>query len=714
MIVLTILVSQASLLANLSNSALEKLAGLHIDFGASESALTLPTAGELPTTMPALDQAKAGGNSTAIPARTAVPQPAAQGPSVASTSAAAALSLSPAAGLMGTDVFVTGANFPASRMVQLTWNGAALGNAVKTSANGDLYSIVTVPSSPVGLNTLGASVVESTSLIQFPWDKPNLGPRLASAVFAVSVAAPSSAVGSTPAPRSGASSPPSGAPAPTSSAPTQSSTAPTAAPTAPPATAVPTNAPTAPPPSASAPPAPALCPSLQGVVNAAAAGAVVTVATCVYRETITITKPLTLRAQPGAEIRGSDVWTAFSGSGPWVSEKTAPALSAYGECRAGTSRCLWPEQVFVDSVALLQVAANPAAGQFALDGSRHIVLGANPVGRLVEVTVRKQWLIAAADDVTVDGFRMKHAANTVQTGGIQGDGSHSRLTIKNSVLSDTHGAVVSLRNADSMLLGSDVSRGGNLGVHGAGARAIYRGNRIHHNNTEDYAPGWEAGGLKSVISDQTVENNEVFSNDGVGIWYDIHATGVTIAGNRVHHNRDSGIAYEISSFGRITGNTVWENGWRSPAWGWGAGIILSGSNNTEVSGNVVAWNADGVSVIAQNRPDAPGPVSGNYVHDNVIVTSHQSSDKSDVMNLGWLQDAPMGMYDAGRNNRGAANRYWTDKPEPTYCLFQWIGCISALAAFNGTPGEEGGQYLTTAERDQKLASSGLPTAPEIH
>jgi hypothetical protein len=31
---------------------------------------------------------------------------------------------------------------------------------------------------------------------------------------------------------------------------------------------------------------------------------------CVYRESVTIKKPITLKGGPDAEIRGSEVWTA--------------------------------------------------------------------------------------------------------------------------------------------------------------------------------------------------------------------------------------------------------------------------------------------------------------------------------------------------------------------------------------------------------------------
>ncbi|MEX2426103.1 MAG: hypothetical protein WD401_04990, partial [Thermomicrobiaceae bacterium] len=60
--------------------------------------------------------------------------------------------------------------------------------------------------------------------------------------------------------------------------------------------------------------------SIQQMVDNAGSGATVRVPAGIYRETVTINKPITLIGEPGAEIRGSDVWTNWSGSGSnWIS-----------------------------------------------------------------------------------------------------------------------------------------------------------------------------------------------------------------------------------------------------------------------------------------------------------------------------------------------------------------------------------------------------------
>ena len=447
--------------------------------------------------------------------------------------------------------------------------------------------------------------------------------------------------------------------------------------------------------------------SLQSLIDAAAPGSIVRVPACVYRETATVDKPLTLLATPGAEIRGSDVWTNWTPSGgTWASSRSVPRFDAHGVCRAGTRRCLWPEQVFVDGVALLQrrTGATPEPGQFALDRERRVVLPLDPAGHTVEVTMRARWLITAADGITIDGFRMRHAANDSQSGAITDEG-HT-VTIQDSVLSDAHGAVVSLSGAGG-LLRNDISRGGQLGVHRGGR--LVQGNRIHDNHTEDFDVGWEAGGMKAVAPDITVDGNEVYNNNGSGIWFDsvsLRSTDIVISNNNVHHNHGSGIFFEIGDRARIHANKVWENGWGDPNWGWGAGIRVSTSRNVDVYDNVVAWNADGISVISQNRPDNPGPITGNRVRDNIIVGM---GSQGHTYYLAWLEDWAGAMYQEASENRGANNRYWTDGPE---ARFAWDGDRTTLADFNATPGEEGGRYLSTAERDALLTAAGIPLSPE--
>jgi parallel beta-helix repeat protein len=294
----------------------------------------------------------------------------------------------------------------------------------------------------------------------------------------------------------------------------------------------------------------------------------------------------------------------------------------------------------------------------------------------------------------------------------------SRFTLRACDLGYAAGANVSIGVANSSVIeGCAIHHGGQEGVHMGGdgtngRNNVLRNNRIYANNTAGFDPGWEAGGLKATVqTGLLIEGNEVYDNDGPGLWCDIDCRSITVRDNRVHDNSRAGIFFEISDGATITGNAVWRNGYGFTPWGWGAGILVASSSNADVYGNTVAWNADGIAVISQNRGDtAWNSVTGNYVHDNTIVLSPRAGDSSDKFALGWLQDWAGVMFSGTSNNRGANNAYWISSPEPEWSRFGWNGHVDTLAAFNATPGEEAGRYLSAAERDQRLSVAGIPIA----
>jgi hypothetical protein len=475
--------------------------------------------------------------------------------------------------------------------------------------------------------------------------------------------------------------------------------------------------------------------SLQSLVDAAGAGAILSVPACVYRETVTIAKPLTLVGQAGSEIRGSDIWSAWIANGStWVSQQSVPSLPTVSNdpnaCDPGTNnRCQWPEQVYVDGQALSQVAAGttPGAGQFALVSAsdRRVVVGSNPSGHVLEVTTRPRWIVTAADGVTIKNLTMRDAGNSAVAGAISND-HHSNWTLQGSTLSNAHSADVSIESGSNVhVLQNDISLGGLDGIAGDAVTSggVIRGNHIHHNRTADAAfnRAWGAGGVKvTQVQNLLIDGNEADHNDGPGLWCDVGCTNVTFSNNAVHHNQWMGINFEISNGASIHDNSLWENGWGFQSWGWGAGITASSSANAEIFHNTVAWNYAGISVIWQNRPDSPGPSPvGNYVHDNIIVKKTVVGDFGqtfwDNLSLAWLSDgtAPI-FFDPAGNNRGSNNGYWYDLAENLSVRFAWTAQYLNLAQFQATPGGVGGGYISQTTMTQSLTSKAIPTTPEAH
>lgn len=455
--------------------------------------------------------------------------------------------------------------------------------------------------------------------------------------------------------------------------------------------------------------------SLQALVDAAAPSATVNVPACLYREVVKVTKPITLAAQPGAEIRGSDVWTGWTKQGKHWTKGGLPSFSAHGECRSGSDRCKWPEQVFIDGKPLTQVASNPSGGQFSVSNGT-VSLADDPTGHTVEVTMRPHWIDGKADGVTIQGFAMKHAGNSAQRGAISNNG-HSKWTVQDNVLSDVHGPTVTfLGGANHKLLRNNLSGGGQIGAailphwsnNDRPRDVLVQGNTIHHNHTEEFDEGWEAGGLKAVeVSRLTLDGNDVYENAGAGLWVDCDSRDVVIKNNRVRDNANAGIFFEISDGAKIFGNRVSGNGLSYDDWGWGAGIVVSTSRNVEVYENKVAWNGDGIAVMEQDRGSGRS-VENVYVRDNVII----STEKDYRYGLAWLSDRKQQRIHApSANNRGERNAFWFGTPEHSTARFEWREATSQLAAFSATPGGQAARYLTDAETEQVLTAARIPLTP---
>jgi parallel beta-helix repeat protein len=376
-----------------------------------------------------------------------------------------------------------------------------------------------------------------------------------------------------------------------------------------------------------------------------------------------------------------------------------------------------------------------------LDRSRHVVLGADPdLLGTIEVTVRRHWVTgtSSADNVTVEGFAMKHAATEWRCGALQahapsdstslcrfkGDGDG--WTVRDNNLSHAHGALVSVRGDNNLIENNTLTHAGQLGIHNAGSGSVVRGNEVSFNNTENFcvrpsedycdavntdgvsgiqggSPLTESGGMKIAggKSGLTVDGNHVHHNHGNGIWFDVGSRNAQITNNVTHHNTRRGIFWEISYGAEIAYNTVYENGWGTPEGLNGPGLEVGTSDGANVHDNVIAWNAYGILVKCSSGRDNAS-CENNFVHDNTII------GQSPRMLLGW--NGQSSFFDT-TSNRGEGNDYWYSSPEPSG-RFAWKSSVSTLSAFNATHGEEGGRYLTTAEKDTIAANKNIPANPE--
>jgi parallel beta-helix repeat protein len=442
------------------------------------------------------------------------------------------------------------------------------------------------------------------------------------------------------------------------------------------------------------------------MVDAAAAGSTVTVPAGIYRESVTVATPMRLLASAGAEIRGSDVWTEWTRHGSVWESTQHLSKEPVGECRPGSSDCPGRHQVFIDGQPLDRVDRTPATGEFSISPTGRVLLGSDPANRAVEVSTRDTWITIAADDVTIEGFSMRHATTKPQFGGITARDVNN-ATIRANRLTESHGAGISIGGGTGhSVVGNDISNNGQLGLHlSSVVGTLVESNVIRHNNTADFDPGWEAGGMKAArAAGLRVFGNEVCANAGPGLWCDISCRDVVIQNNRVHGNENAGIHFEVSRGGDIVENVVWSNGWMFPRYGWGAGILISSSADVRVTQNLVAWNADGISVISQGREDGELPAAIEVERNTILV----GPIDIDTFALAWLEDWPGGMFRPDRVNAGAQNRYWFPTAEDAHTRYAWDGGHARLDSFNATPGEEAATYLTGDGLAEILRTRALP------
>jgi parallel beta-helix repeat protein len=317
---------------------------------------------------------------------------------------------------------------------------------------------------------------------------------------------------------------------------------------------------------------------------------------------------------------------------------------------------------------------------------------------------RTTGVIVYADGVTIDGLTVTRVHQSDSHVGAINVQAADRFTFSNGVARDSSSVCLALHGAtNARILDSELTGCGKEGYFlNNVADSLFRGNRIHHNNM-NLAADWfvEAGGGKTMASRRvTFDGNEVAWNRGPGIWFDVGSQDVTVTGNHVHDNDREGIFFEVSSGAVISGNAVWDNGFGFATWGWGAGISISSSDGAKVSGNTVAWNARGISVISQARQLSP--------HDHNTVSGNTVVSGSGSRVAGWYDDHGGSLYAAANANTGHDNRYWVGTAEPSDLRFEWNGGHRTLAAYNGTPGEEGATYLSTTDRNAALGAAGIP------
>ena len=318
-------------------------------------------------------------------------------------------------------------------------------------------------------------------------------------------------------------------------------------------------------------------------------------------------------------------------------------------------------------------------------------------------------------DVTIRGFVIRDFNTPLQRGAIQDFNGPGWVIEDNHI---TKNAAAGVATGDKVrVLGNLIDHNGQEGFSAHGSGGLYQGNEIAYNNYNlAVDAGWEArGGKAAGTTNLTFKDNYVHDNGGNGLWADTNNIYTTFEDNIVSNNWGAGIYDEISYNATIIGNTVTGNGmpW-SPGggsrqgWAWNAGIqlretgALSASARLIVSGNTVADNYNGISLIQSPPSGCPGGGAGQYGPcnvQNVLVENNWITMTQGA--TGAYQDGAGNGIFTTQNNVFRDNHYCVASvthPNDGYTFgwFAWMNNWLSVPASGDPPPEAGGTFTVGA------------------
>lgn len=371
--------------------------------------------------------------------------------------------------------------------------------------------------------------------------------------------------------------------------------------------------------------------NVQALVDASPAGSTFSFQPGTYR--LTSIKPRngdTFLGAGGALLSGAALLTNFSRiGGLYAATGQTQQGQVAGECGSAHPRCVFPEDLYFDSVPLFHAPSLSAVkpGSWYFDyASDTIYFADNPAGHIVETSVTRSAFHGSATDVTIDGFIIEKYAVPSQFGAIGDQYPGLNWSICNNEVRLNHGTGINLAT-NSKAKFNFVHHNGNKGIGGVGANIVVQGNLVSFNNFAGFNYEWEAGGMKfSGTTNLVVRGNAIYNNIGPGAWNDEYSVNTLYEGNVIMNNTGGGgIQYEISSGAIIRNNTICYNTRPNPIWLWGSQILIQNSQNVEVYQNTVetlATGGNGIGIIQQNRGMAPwGPAlaKNNWIHHNSVT-----------------------------------------------------------------------------------------------
>jgi hypothetical protein len=362
-------------------------------------------------------------------------------------------------------------------------------------------------------------------------------------------------------------------------------------------------------------------------------------------------------------LDGGKQLTGFvsTGSGTWgVGGQTqqGPVASSL-PCQSGFPRCQRPEQLWIDDVLKLHVAANAdvGPGRWYFDyANDSIHVGDNPAGRTIWTSVTENAVAAS-----VSGVGLKHL--TVQHYAVSGQGNGTIEARGNSWIVDSvvacrnNGGGIRAENADKIKI--RWGRYCNNGQYGISASdgpgdgtldsLLVYDVEVDSNCTQGIERGFGCGAMKITESSNFIfRRGHIHHNFGNGWWVDINSVNSHLDSSLVRFNWGTGALCEISFGCVIAYNTIEDNGQQPrDAFQNGAAVLCSASEDCWIHHNTVQRNAHGINTLQQNR-------GGHIVADALMEYNVITSNRGTTGYKGGYEPA---LHHTGRNNAWGCNTH---------------------------------------------------------
>lgn len=493
---------------------------------------------------------------------------------------------------------------------------------------------------------------------------------------------------------------------------------------------------------------------LQTQISATASGGVCRLQPGIYRQSVTVTTPMTLIGRGLVSIRGSDDWspggsggcTWTSANGGFRSSIAVPAMAVDPDTVATLNNFVAArrEMVFVDGVAYqiqdLDSASGtgPSAGRWKFvntSSDRHVVLPINPAGHLIEVVTRQGWMNISSADVVLDGIDFRHAPTGASSGNPLQNSSTTTFTILNCMIGWCHGTGTGLGGATGYYVENTI--GHNCGTAAFIApdmvNPVFKGCVLFNNGLSFYGydPTWGSSGIKLTGAGcfhPTFDSCVAFMNGNGGLWFDIFVTAGVMRDN-VCWDQNANIFYEVSSFAWLDGNVLF----RTPSYPnmteRSMGFYLSTSRQFRCSNNLVMHLPSCFEIRGTVRSEPPlGGTNGILVENNNVIGRNFMGDHpwgTPDTGLLWDDDAtPPGSQLNVPTNICRNNRYGYPATENASHIMTiaddsrwhyqnsvgiWLTTIASLAALNSGSIHigEGATFMSEGERIGHLRRFGL-------